>query len=46
MISYTEPPETRHVPVPAETLVMDPGTNRQLLFVDGFMPLPIGPASS
>jgi hypothetical protein len=30
------------VPLPHETLVMDTETGRQLLRVDGFMPLPAG----
>ena len=28
--------------MPAETLVMDAGNDRQLLWIDGFMPLPVG----
>lgn len=42
MTNDNEPPEVRRVPMPAETLVMDAGTNRQLLWIDGFMPLPVG----
>jgi hypothetical protein len=35
-------PQVPTVPLPAETLVMDTETGRQLLRVDGFMPLPAG----
>jgi len=35
-------PRVPTVPLPAETLVMDMETGRQLLRVDGFMPLPAG----
>ena len=35
-------PQVPTVPLPAETLVMDMETGRQLLRVNGFMPLPPG----
>ncbi len=35
-------PQVPTVPLPAKTLVMDMETGRQLLRVDGFMPLPAG----
>lgn len=35
-------PRVPTVPLPAETLVMDMETGRQLLRVNGFMPLPAG----
>ena len=35
-------PQMPTVPLPAETLVMDMETGRQLLRVDGFMLLPAG----
>jgi len=37
-----EPSGTPHIPMPAQTLVMDAGRGRQLLWIDGCMPLPVG----
>jgi hypothetical protein len=32
--------------MPDETLVMDAGTQRQLLWISGYLPLPLGARSS
>jgi hypothetical protein len=37
-----EPPEVPHAPAPAQTLIMDAGSQRQLLWIDGLVPLPVG----
>ena len=42
MTHNEEPPEVRRVAMPAETLVMENGTQRQLLWIDGYLPLPPG----
>jgi hypothetical protein len=42
MTEQDGPPEVRRVAMPAETLVMEDETQRQLLWVDGYMPLPPG----
>jgi hypothetical protein len=36
------PVEVPRIPMPAQTLIMDAGTRRDLLWVDGYMPLPVG----
>jgi hypothetical protein len=30
------------IPMPAVTLIMDGGSQRQLLWIDGYMPVPVG----
>jgi hypothetical protein len=42
MTNHDEPSDTRRVPIPAETLLMEAVPQRQLLFIDGYMPLPVG----
>jgi hypothetical protein len=36
------PAPVPRIPMPAQTLIMDAGNRRQLLWIDGYMPLPIG----
>ena len=42
MMDINVEPEVLRASVPAETLVMDVKSKRQLLLVNGFMPLPPG----
>jgi hypothetical protein len=35
-------PSVPRIPMPNVTLVMEAGSQRQLLWVDGYMPLPVG----
>ncbi len=42
MNNKDEMPEPPRVAMPAETLVMDAGTHRQLLWIDGCLLLPVG----
>jgi hypothetical protein len=37
-----EPLPVPHIPMPTETLIMDADSGRQLLRIDGYMPLPAG----
>lgn len=37
-----EEPSVPRIPMPTVTLIMEAGSQRQLLWIDGYMPLPIG----
>jgi hypothetical protein len=41
-MSEGTPAPVPQIPMPARTLIIDVGSGQQLLWIDGYMPLPVG----